>query len=792
MVDWVPMRAKLARVRAVAERVRSWLVPVAVLAGLWGFAHFLQPDFPIERWIFWRYLWYWLVSLVWLASCFSLGHAVIKRVLRSPLPVLEQVAMNFAVGLLGFFLLMFVGGLAHLYGPVFFVALPVVMLASGALPVYRYLRRLKRGLALAHARKPLGFFPGNMLLWGLGAIALFLFYLPVIVPSHIAYDSSWYHVPIGEHYARSGGIERFREGWFAGAIPHLPSVIYCYAFLLPRGTLFDYVELCGHLEFASLLMMLPAIPALVRRLAPGARAHASWVAFFIFPNLFWYDLLIGGDQFSAVWSAPICLALLRTFPKLSWRHGLLLACGIAGETLSKYSASGILAGPAMAIGLRMLWLSGRALWRERSLRAAGQALFGGLVTGSAVLLLTTPFWLKNWIWYGDPVYPLLHDYLHSRLWNVDAATNFRDYTTEMQNWQPPPGWPGRKESFYAMFTHAFKTSEFGSGPFRGVLFTLMCACMPFVRAPWRLWGTAIVLHIAIFFWFVQLHQDRYLMAFMPAMAAVVVAVAILAWRTSLAARVSLLALFAFHSIWGLGMFALGAPNYDYRAVLDFVVAAASGAKNVGMGDLARWDAVNKSLPSRAKVLVHAMHFHTGVGHPSVQDWSRMQGGISYGRLDSPSAVYQLLQGMGVTHLVWQLNWADDSISGDLRFYDFASKYTAPHSVAGFSVGSMPKVPPPATPADPLIAFLGCGDRYAPGLYPFSAMAIPNPRNQGQPPYPSPMQRVSPKTQDAIVAQAYFIVLNPTCGYKENAQVSKEFLHVGQRGDYALYSRKDAP
>ena len=784
--------AVLHRLLPVAVRVRAWLVPVVLLAALYGFARLLEPQFPIEHWFFWRYLVYWGVALVWMASCFSCGHAIIKRVLRSPLPVLEQVTMNFAVGVLAFFMLMFFGGLARLYGPVFFVALPLLMIASGARPSFVYLRRLRRGLRATRARSARRVSLLATSLWCLGLIALFLFYIPTIVPSKIGWDSSWYHVPIGEHYARLGRIDRFPEGWYLGAIPHLPSLVFCYGFLLPFGNLFHYVEQAAHLEFASLLMMLPGIPALVRRLAPRARAHVSWIAFFAFPSIFWYDQLIGGDQISALWPVPICLALLRTVPRLSWRHGLLLACGIAGETLTKYSASGILAGPALAVGACMVGLAAKELWLRRSFKAAGNAIWGGVTTGAAVLLLTTPVWAKNWIWYGDPFFPLLHRFFASRPWSADASTYYRDYILSMADSQPPPGWEGVRQAFFRMFNHSFKSTDFSQGPLRGAMFTLMCACIPFVRAPARLWGMAVLLHLSLMLWYLQMFQDRYLVAYMPAMAAVAVATAVLAWRTSLAAKVSVFALFSFHTVWSLSMFALGAPNAQYRAVLDFTQAAANNSPDAGMGNLARFDHAGKAMPKDALVLVHGMALHAGLGHPSVNDWTRVQAGISYGRLDSPAAVNRQLRALGITNLLWEQNWSDDSVSGDLRFLEFATRYCTPQSVDGLWVGTMPKVAPPGpSPEAQLIAYLSCNDNYAPGLYAFSSMTVPNPRGIAQPPYPSPLEAVTPATQNAALDRAYYAVFKRNCGFNEAAITKREFERIGQRSSdtLALYARK---
>jgi len=767
-------------------------VPVVTLAGLGYFASLIQPQLPIQDWFIWRYLLYWLIALVWMCACFSSGLAILRRVQRSPLPVVEQVSLSFALGVLTFFMLMFVSGLAKLYGTVFFFALPLVMLAGGAYPTFIYLRRLRRGLKRARARKPISVAIWSAALWTVGIIALFLFYLPGLVPGHIHYDAFWYHVPIGEHYARLGGIERLPEGWFPGAMPHLASVVYGYAFQLPRGRLFDYVELCAHLEFAVALMMLPGIPALVRRLAPGARAHWSWLGFFtFFPGVYWYDLYFGGDQFAALWCAPICLTLLRALPSLDRRHGALLAAMIAGVTLTKYSASGILIGPALAIGLRMFWLALRGLIRDRSLLAARRPLADGGLIGAAVLLLTTPFWAKNWIWYGDPVYPLLHRFLHDRPWSADATIWFRDYTLEMQSWQPKPGWEGVKESLASGFNFAFKPADFSAAPLRGALFTLMCATLPFLRARWRLWCIAAVLHLAVIGWYVQMHQDRYLMAFMPGMAAVVVAAAILACRVSLPARLSVIALFAFHSICGLKIFSLDTPNWFYRALLEFIVEARNGVENAGMGGLARWDRLSKTLPKDAKVLAHAMHGHTGVGHPSVSDYPRLQGGIAYGRLDSPRAVYDKLRSMGITHVVWELNWGEESVAGDLRFLEFAVKYTEQQNFDGLRLGALPSTPPPGVSGPQLIAYMGCDGTYAAGLYEFSAMTVPNPRRIPQPPYPTPLEPLEPRHEDAALRRAQYAVLHSGCGFTQTALLNRDFISLGARHDFTLFARKDS-
>jgi hypothetical protein len=793
VIDCRPPSSALARVRSVVvalQRARRLLLPVVLISALAIFAMRVHPESPVHRWFFWRYPVYWMIAAAWSACCFSAGHAVLKRVLRSPLPLMEHFAMCFAVGTLAFFLLMYAGGLAMAYGPVFFVALPIAMLGVGGWDAFVYLRRLLRHLVYARAHDARSRATGGAFLWLVGIITVFLYYLPSVVPSHIGYDSAWYHVPLGEHYARLGGIRPLVEGWYPGAIAHLPSILYCWAFLLPRGTLFDYIELASHLEFFTLLMMLPGIPALARRLVPGARAHVSWIAFFAFPSLWWYDLLIGADQISALWCAPITLALLRAYPSLSWRHGLVLAMAVSGASLTKFSSSGIILLPALAIPLRACWLCVRRLREGASIRSALWTCRGAALTGLAVGILTTPLWAKNWVWYGDPFFPLLHRHFRDHPFTRDAAVYVAEFLNSIKSYQPPTGWAGVRASLAATVDHSFQPTDFSTAPYRGSLFTLSCLCLPFVRAKKRLWAVALLGNVAIFGWFWQLHQDRYLLAFMPVMAAVIAAVTILAWRSSLAARAAVTALIVLHTIWGLGVFALDDVLGHYRGVLDFISAATRDRSHAGMDAFAPWQAVDKAVPKNSKVLVHVMHLKAGIGHPTVSDWPLMQTGIDYGRMTSAAAMHRQLRSMGITHIVWNsTNWADDSIAGDLRFYEYVAKYANPREIAGVILGTVPDAAPPEEANEPFIAFFGCNDHYKAGLYRFSQMAVPNPRRQSHPPYPDPIEEFTGETDvDAAVSSAKFVLHTANCGWASPSTFATAFQKIGERDQHAIYMR----
>jgi hypothetical protein len=278
---------------------------------------------------------------------------------------------------------------------------------------------------------------------------------------------------------------------------------------------------------------------------------------------------------------------------------------------------------------------------------------------------------------------------------------------------------------------------------------------------------------------------------MPGMAAVAVAAAILAWRVSLAARLSVIALFAFHSICCLSIFSLDVPLSYYRGLIELIVSARNGVEDAGLWGLARWERVGKEIPKGSKVLAHGMHGHTGLAHPSVSDYPRLQGGLIYGRLNSPRAIYDKLRSIGITHVIWEQNWGDESIAGDLRFFEFAHKYTDPRQFEGLSLGTMPSTPPPEAPESQLIAYMGC-DRatYAAGLYEFSQMAVPNPRNQPQPHYPKPLEPITPADEDAALRRAQYAVVSTRCGFSVTPLLSRTFIPIAGRGEFGLFARKD--
>jgi hypothetical protein len=305
----------------------------------------------------------------------------------------------------------------------------------------RYVRHVRYRASGRKARSAL-----QSLIWIFGLLVLAMIYFKLLTPENAQFDARWKHLALAEQYAHLGFIPRFGEGWTVATNPHLASMLYTWAFLLPKARLFDQVELAAHMEFTCLLWTLATIPAAVRLLVPGVRANSSWVARLLFPGVLLYDssLACGADHIAAFFALPIFICLLRALPDLQPGRCALLGLMMAGAAMPKLTAGIFLIPvPALVVAAVFVW---RAI-RERRVLWKGPAAAAVVALGA-----TGYFWLRNWIWYGDPLYPSLHEYLTLRPWTPDSANLFQWGYKEFQFWRPPQNWEGVKQALKAMFS----------------------------------------------------------------------------------------------------------------------------------------------------------------------------------------------------------------------------------------------------------------------------------------------------------------------------------------------------
>ena len=749
----------------------------------------VNKHYPVQEWLFWRYAAYWALMFLLTAACLSVGHRISTLLSPRRAPIGEHLVTSFALGMFTFFLGMFIGGVAGLWQPWFAVVWPLLLFAAGAAPTFRYGRRLVRHIRWLRSRPRPARSPWRLPILGFGLISLVALYFVTITPANISYDARWYHLAIAEHYVSIGGIARFDEGWIQGSNPQLGSILYSWGFMLPWTKLFDKALICAHLEYLLFVWTLAGVPALVRRLLHGRRASLAWVATFLFPGIFLYDsnLSVGADHVGAFWAAPIFLALLRAWSVPGPRKVLPLAVFIAGAMLSKYTVIILAVGPILAMVSRGTWVGIARLVRKAP--GAAQAWLGLGVFAIAGVVLTAPHWLKNWIWYGDPAYPVLHKHFADRPWTADSAMfygiGFEDRLLAPKGTFFEKAW----ETFKILWTFAFEPHNWprfhGDVPVFGFLFTISTVLLLAFRRSARVWALVLMTWIGMITW-VSIHpRDRYLQSILPWMVAVTAAVLILAWRSHWFHRVLLGTLVGVQMVWGSDVYFFRThamvQDSPIKAAVDFIATGHEKKYDKRLEPFGDMERIGNTLPPDAKVLVHEEHITLGLQRPRVNDWPGYQAGLVYGRLASPRALYDLLTSWGVTHILWkhQTSRVADSIGGDLLFLGFAIQDVAETKPFGSWRLARLTLSPPEGPFNDTVAYLTCGTGYAPGLYHRQSMTLPDGRSD---PYPKPVRPAGKGAAlQTLIREAEYVVWNPKCQPTVERGWLSGFQRIGVRG-----------
>jgi hypothetical protein len=215
----------------------------------------------------------------------------------------------------------------------------------------------------------------------------------------------------------------------------------------------------------------------------------------------------------------------------------------------------------------------------------------------------------------------------------------------------------------------------------------------------------------------------------------------------------------------------------------------------------QWTEVGKLLPPKSRAVLHDNHVHLGINTSTINDWTGWQYGLSYVRLGTPSAMWKTLkEEMGATHVVWEkmrcVGW--DTLGSDLLFFEFAHRHTVDRKTAGNTVvGRMPDAAPSDQGRNDLVAVMTCDKQtYRRGLYKVTDLITPvfGP-NRGK--YPAP--RVAEGDDAALLSQAAFAVVDPTCFKGKTVTELNAFENVAKRArvyapsgkkTFDLYLRKE--
>jgi len=742
-----------------------------LLGALALFASVVERSYAIEEWLFWHYGAYWVACAVWLAGVLGVGHLTVTRGFGLRLPVHEATTLALALGLFEFELAMLGVGMAHGFQLPAFFLVPLAFLAGGFQSL-RSLARAWRGV-FRRQRPPLSVVGIASIAFGL--IVFAMIYFAMLSPENVQFDSRWKHMSLAEDWVTWGGLRRRDEGWLFAARPHMTTLLYVWAFLLPGARLFDKMLLCAHLELVIFaLTTLVGIPALVRRLVPKADPRVVWAARFLFPGVLLYDssLSAGADHIGALFGVPAALLLFRAWRRLELRPTLLLAAVLAAAALVKETiALVLLPFPLLAVVVRakllfIAHLRGKATPEE--LRNAWRT---PLLAAGLGIVLTAPLWLENLVWYGDPLYPNLHRFFSPRPWSADAAYRFRWGYQGEQLWAPARNLNGLRQTFEALVSFSFVPNDWKrfhhAVPVFGSLFTLLLVSLPFARTSRRGWALIAWIHLGIFAWFSVHHQDRYLQGLMPLMASATAMLLLAVWHGHpWFVRVGLAALVGLQLVWGGDVYFLqthAMARSPLKKSIDLLSSGFERKYEARFAVQGTYQAIGRQLPPGSRLLLHETNINLGTGVTTVLDNPGWQYAIEYGSLESPAALTKLLKSLGITHVYWRPDKTKgkDSLAGDIRFADFVRRRAQKSTnVAG---GVLVEVrDPPAGPFDDTVAVLSCGEDYQPGQYLVKDLATP-PFGPRLSKLPAPRRAASlPDDAEQLIADSEYVAVVPSC------------------------------
>ncbi|MEX1364098.1 MAG: hypothetical protein AB1Z98_13305, partial [Nannocystaceae bacterium] len=613
---------------------RRIVLTVVLLALGAVFLDVVDRHYEIGEWLLWRYLRYWAWCVVMCLGSLGTGELVVLRLVGRIRGLHAHLFVSFCTGLLLFGLALFVTGLLQLYGTTLFYALPLSFLLVGLPRLLALRRRLWTRMQRLSPLDVRGLWALSIIVFGM--YAWLMIYAGVLTPDNVMFDSRWKHLAIAESFASHGGIFRFPQGWMFAARPHFASYLYTWAFLIPEGVLFDRITMCGHIEFVVFAATtMVGIPAMVRRIVPDADPKLVWVARFLFPGVFLYDsnLSIGADHVAAVFAIPIFLVthdLLRR--RFDPRYAVLLGLMSAGILLTKETAAAVTIPSAAVV---LLVGAGHRAWQARGesgpLLSRHRWIVAFVLIASVGLAVSSPLWLKNLIWYGDPLYPSFYKYFDPRPWSPDSeyllTWGFYDYQFSL--WHDDDK-NQVLETLKVLFTWSFVPHDWaafhGKRPVIGSLLTLLLPVLLFVRGTKNLWIVAAWVHIGIVMWFRVLPQDRYLQVLMPWMAAWTAAALIIAWRSRV--RLAVVALVAAQLAWG------GDVYFLHRNMLGRVVKLIGASRDPDkmegrLRTQKTFGDIGEYMPAGSRLIVHEIHPHLGTGVPTYSDFQTYQFGLSY-------------------------------------------------------------------------------------------------------------------------------------------------------------------
>ena len=473
------------------------------------------------------------------------------------------------------------------------------------------------------------------------------------------YDGLTYHLVVPREYLQAGRILP-RPGESHANFPLTVDLLYIPAVLLGLESAAKIIHLgCG-------VLLGLGVYALAWRLL-GTRSGA-WLALLVLATTPALGTVGGYAHTDLGWAL---FEFLAAYALLCWgsegeRGWLALAGVFAGLGMgSKY-----LGLPALGVlGLAVLVQSGlliRRSWRR--------VLGDGLLFGLTALVVAAPWYLKNWLWLGNPVYPL---WFGGQGWD---AYQWATLLSTGTRYGPRQGWLGFLLLPWDLFRYSI--GYFGPTPF--IFPTPLSLLLPLYLLVRRRPAINLLLLISLLrfgTWAISARNARYLMDIYPLLS---VAVAYLLMELARQRRVRML-------IQGI-IFALLVANLTWQALL--LVQEGSLPVVLGLESREEYLADHNDPPYQVIRFINQLpagsrFFFVGNGQSyyvttdHVADVNHDNWGhLAYLWGEEPHQLHQALLTQGMTHVyysgydfAWQLNFDfEGRLARELTVFDeFAAR-----------------------------------------------------------------------------------------------------------------------
>ncbi len=713
---------------SVTAQPRSALFGLAAIAAVALFLVVWPHNYPAKDWLIWDYLQIWGWAGLFCAVNLCHGYFWLERVFEvKDRPLLETLVLALAVGIAGYGIVFHIAGALGVLRQVVPIAYPLAAIALGVRPL---LLRLLAEQARPPPETPPYSLPVRTIInlaRAAGVAVVVLIYLTVMTPDAIGYDGEWEHQVIAQEYARNGRIVAFPADWVKNH-PQLASVVYAWGYLGPGFQDPQRWAAALHIEFVLFLWTLAGVTAAVQSVLHDERLPGVWAGFFLFTALFVNDCNLQGsaDHVLAFFAAPAYLAALRAGRSLAVRDVALTGIIVGTGMHIKYQ--GMFLGGAVAVPLTLGWLAAlhQCLRNRPGALSYGRLACLPLVAAGAALLASSPHFIRNAWFHGNPFYPFMQHVFasyptvpHANYWvnHVYAEWHFRPHGSFSER---------ARSSLEVLVTFSWRPhySYWSRNvPIFGALFTLCTPLALLLPAPrQRVWMTVFAGMVAITMWAATYRIDRNLQAIVPLLAVATLAVIIRGYRLGRLARAGLIPLVLVHVLWSADLVAI-TNSHLFHSALALIRAGYDGQR----GDAA-WAGfrrpqrdIDAALPKNAKLLMHYHALSLGINRPILFDWVGYQGTFNLLGISSPVQLWQAYRNEGVTHVLWAPGGGASATRGeDVVFAMLMAHAGEGRRFGNFSLHELPGRPP-LDPGQVNVLALGMPG-YADGLYRVQDMA----------------------------------------------------------------------